>query len=552
MDSRRTGSLALFRWALRSHRVGVLVCGAGLGVMHLITAPAYAVAAKAIGGGLKQLGDEAMPLAQGLQFLTGPVERLDTYGGYISYKVFPTTAVILAIYATLQGAQVLRGAEARGLFDLWYSAGLTRGRIFRDRVLAFLVALLAILALVWAGTTAGLALTGENDALPALGQCIAVGLVALFAFALGLAVSQLFVTTRATTTAVSVYIVAAYFIANIAGELGPAAFLRFLSPFHWYIQSRTLVPGISFDVAAAALTAAASAALAAAAWILYRRRDADAPAFPQIERTRPASYAFRPSRVVRRRLWLAWITEQPGVLLWWFIGITAFSTVEAWVVPAAMRIVENGGSQFKQYVATHGGVLTPETYLAAMMEVAAVMAVAFVAGQVTRWGGDARQHRVDAVLSQPVSTERFLIERMASLMVAALVGVGGGVALGVWSGAAMGGYGIDAAGLGRTVLDLVLLCFAAGGVGLLAVTLLRNGGAGGVVAAVVVASLFVSTLVGLLGWPDWAARPSLLDAFASPYLAMPDGGRIAYMLVLGAAGTLLAGFAMHRGARIAA
>src|SRR5579862_8468681 len=123
MDSPRSRSL--IPWALRSHLVGMIGLGGGFGALVAIMAPAYVAAAKALAGGLQALASATLPIAQSFEFLTGPVDRLDTVGGYLSYKIYPDIALLIAIYAAIQGTQVIRGSETKGIFDLWFAAGRT-------------------------------------------------------------------------------------------------------------------------------------------------------------------------------------------------------------------------------------------------------------------------------------------------------------------------------------------------------------------------------------------------------------------------------------------
>src|SRR5450631_357763 len=106
MASQRSRSLTPS--AIGSHLAATLAFGMGLAVVLAVTAPAYSEAAKAIAGGLNALAIEATPVAKSFQFLTGPADRLDTIGGYLSYKVFPSITLLLAIYAAIQGSQLIR------------------------------------------------------------------------------------------------------------------------------------------------------------------------------------------------------------------------------------------------------------------------------------------------------------------------------------------------------------------------------------------------------------------------------------------------------------
>jgi len=528
----------------------MLSVGLGFGFLAMVLGPSYVAAAKAIAGGLKQLGAEAQSTLQSFQFLTGPVDRLDTVGGYLSYKIYPDIALLVAIYAAIQGSQIIRGSETKGLYELWYAAGRPRTAILRDRLISVLASLLVIVACVYVGTVIGGALSSNQFAVPALGQCVAVGLVGLFALSIGLLISQFFHTSRTAASITSVYLIAAFFIANMYNSLGALTFLRYLSPFYYYIQARTLVSGISFNWLAMLVLLVAALAAMFAAWRLYEGRDIGGVTLARIERTREADYGFRPSRIWRRSLWLSWISEQRLGLASWVLGIGVFTGVEAAVVPSALKIVNNSGGSFEKFLEKHGGVLTAAQYLSFFLTFTALLAAGFAVYEVGRWVSDATQHRNDAVLSQAVSMWRLLVERASSLLAMAVL-VGVAVVGGTLVGAAIGGLSLDFAGLMRTFGDVVLLCFAVGGFGLLATTVFRSGAATGITAGLLVASFFLTTVTGLLSWPGWTNWPSVFDAFGTPYSSTPKVGSLIYLLVLGAGSVLLAYVAMRRGMRVA-
>jgi ABC-2 type transport system permease protein len=548
MDSQRSRSL--IPWAFRSHRVGMLALGLGFGVLVTILAPAYVAAAKAISGGLQALATAALPFAQSFQFLTGPVDRLDTVGGYLSYKIFPDIALLLAIYAAIQGAQVIRGSEGKGLFDLWYAAGRTRNAIMVDRIAGFLTALTVIVACIFIFTVIGGALAGVQLVLPALGQCLGVWLVALVAFALGLLVSQFFQTARMAGGVACAYLVASFFVANLYHHLGALTFLRYLAPFYYYIHLRSLA-GITFYTTSAATLLIAALLVGGGAWWLYLRRDTGGVSLARVTDSRVADFTFRPGLLWRRSLWLNWIAEQRVGLISWVIGIAAFTAIEAAVVPSAIRIVDSSGGPLEKFLASHGALLTPNQYLSFFMSFTALIVAGFMVSQVARWASDASQHRTDLVLAQPVSMWRLVAERTVTVLVLAML-VASAVVVGTFVGTLIGGYSVDAGGLLRTFFDLLLLSFAIGGVGLLLMTVLRNAAATGVTGGLLVAGFFLTTVAGLLSWPNWTTRPSVFAAFGAPYLSLPAVGSLVYLAVLGSAGVLAAYLAMRRGMRIVA
>ena len=548
MSTAATAPGSLLRWALRSHRRGALGLGAGLGLIVLILGPSYVAAAKVIAGGLQTLAAQALPFARQFAFLTGPVERLDTVGGYLSYKIFGSIALVVALYAAVQGAQVIRGAETKGILDLWFASGRPRAGIFDDRVRAFGAALVAIIVLIYLGTGISGALSDETLWASGVGQCVAVGVVGAVGFAVGMLASQLAGSARTAAGASCVAFVATYFVANIADSLGPASFLRFLSPFFYYLQERTLVPGTSFDVVAAVVPLAAAGVALLAARQMFIARDIGGTLFALRIRARPADHTMHTSRVVRRWLWLAWVWEQRLAIATWCAGIFVLTAVEAGVVPTAINLVHNDHGTLANLAAV--AAITPAQYVAFLLGFVMVVVAAFAVTEVANWVGDASQHRTDTLLTAPVGLARYAAQRLVSIVVMSAL-LAAALVLGALIGAAAGGYSLDIAGLLRTFVDALLFGVAVGGVGLLLATGLRGGAATAVMGAFVVVCFLLTTVSGLLHWPDWTNRPSVFDAFGSPYLGWPAIGSLLYLGLLGAAGATLSYVVLQRGDRVA-
>ncbi|HEY4889375.1 MAG TPA: hypothetical protein VIJ58_12515 [Candidatus Dormibacteraeota bacterium] len=548
MSMEPTRSRSLVPWALQSHRNGAITFGAGLALLVAITGPSYVAAAKAIAGGLQTLGAQAGPIAQQFAFLTGPAARLDTVGGYLSYKVFGSISLIVALYAAVQGAQIVRGSESKGLLDLWFAAGRSRSEIFRDRVLSFVAALIAIVALIYLGTGLSGALSNEALWASALGQCVAVGAVGLVAFAVSLFASQFLHATRTASGLTSVYLVASYFLANISDSLGPVSFLRFFSPFFYYLQERTLVPGTPFDAAAVGVALGVAIAVAAGAWWLFQTRDFGGVRLASIGATRAVNYTMHRSRLARRWLWLSWIWEQRLALTCWCLGIFTLTAIEAAVVPTALNLIKHDHGALAKLGS--GAALTEEQYVAFLLAFVIVVVASFMVTEVAHWVGDASQHRVDALLAHPVGQQRFVAERVGALVVMSAA-LAGALVLGALTGAAIGGYSLDGGGLLRTFVTALLFGFGVGGVGLLVVAIFRSAASTAVIGALLVACFFLTTISGLLHWPGWTNGPSVFDAFGSPYQGWPASGSLVYLGALGVVGAAASYLVMNRGARIA-
>lgn len=547
MSTVRKAPPDLLRWSLRSHLLGAVALGAGTGLLHLVTAPAYAAAGRLLPGGLARVAADAAPLAKSLEVLTGPADRLDTIAGYISYKVFPTTALMFAIYAAVQGTRALRGAEQDRLSDLWLAAGLSRRQVLGRRAAAFAAMLALAVALMWTGTAAGAGLAGEEVLAPAALQSAALLGVALTAYALGIVLSQLLASARVALAAATGWMVAGYVVANAGDQLGPLSFLRWLSPFTGYLRARALVPAGSVSATALVALAGGIVALLAAAAALEDHRDVDAGI---LRRRVPAAAttAFTASRLLRRGLWAEELSAHWVMAAAWFAGIAGFTAIEAGLAPQALRILdEAAGSQVR---AIHD--LTISTYLTAVVALAALLGCGVALHLGGRWVSDAGHRRDEGVLSAPVGWSRFVGARAAVLLTTGAVVVGAATVTGLGSGDALGGTAISAGGLARVGLVLTLLTWAVGGIALALATALRSMVAVVVTGAVVLVSSLLATVVPLAGWPSWAAWPSLLQAAGEPYTALPGIGSLLYLSGLGVVGTLVAVALMRSGSRIAA
>ncbi len=533
------GRGALFSWTLRSHLVGVLVAGGALGFSVFITAVSYLLAARALHESIASLGTQAQGVATPLQFLTGPVQRLDTMGGYLSYKVFGTMLLILGIYAAVQGVQLVRGAENSGLFDLWYAAGQARTEILLARAMGFIVPLFLILAGWYLGTLLGGLATGNNFLLPALGQCTTAVLVAGVACSLGFVISQFTQSTRKAAAIAVAYLVGTYFIANLGAALGSYSFIRLLSPAYYYLEERTLVPGHYWSAGPVLILFAATVVLALAGWLLYRSRDCDGVVVALVD-SRPPVHNFRGGSFWRGSLALSFVADQWIGALAWFFGVAAVAAMEAYVVPAVGNLLSHNAAA-RGLVTGAGALATRGAFISSLMSVVVLIAAGFVVSQVSLWVGAATSHQVDCLLIQPISLGRFVLARLISLVLL-LAGLACGMALGLWAGAWRAGYGVDLSGLLRSGGDMVLMCLAAGAVGLFLCVWLRSALAT-TLAALLVAGFFILTaLCRLLSWPSWVNQVTLFGSFGNPYQQVPPYGGLLFMVglvVLGGAASYL-------------
>jgi ABC-2 type transport system permease protein len=533
----------LVRAAFWAHRRGLLAWGLGGLLFLLLIGWGYAAAIERLSGGASALGASMLPLAEALRVYGGRPVRLDTFGGFLSWRVLTIGPLLLGIYAAIQGARVVRGEEERGVVDQWLAAGWSRAAIVRDRAVAF-AGVLATLALTYGlGLWGAAAINGVHGAAgAALWTGAEISLTAGTVFALALLLGQLAGAARAASGLAAIAMVTLYVVTNLADSLGRLALLRFASPFYYYQQSRPLIPGSGVSLGATVALVGAFVVLTALAAVAFVRRDCGAGLFRWRRAHSPG--APRPLRwgsPAMRSLWTAGLREQPIALLAWSFGIGAYMVLNVSIAPAVADLARQFlGERFLP----PGGMVIDEYLSRAVFQYAALLLGAFVIAQASRWGGDLHHGRMEMALSCPISRVRLVAERLLALAVAVAL-VLAAIAAGIWVGAQAAGISLHGGPLLRALAMMALFAFALGGLA----TLLAGWHPGAtvpVLSCVLGAALVVILLQTLFAWPDWVARLSLLEAYGLPYTAAPKATNLMTLAGLALAGTALGMVATQR------
>jgi ABC-2 type transport system permease protein len=195
--------------------------------------------------------------------------------GYLHARVFSTLLpLLLVIFGVGVGARAIGGAEDEGTLELLLAQPVTRRRVLVERYVA-MVGMLALLGAVSAVSI--LAMAAPVDLLAGvslaglLAACAAATLLALvfatLAFAGGAAFGR-----RSTALAIgTVAAVATYLHRGVVGVSDPAHALRWLSPWHWYVDRNMLVDGIAPD--ALLVPPLVCLAVLVAGLVAFERRD---------------------------------------------------------------------------------------------------------------------------------------------------------------------------------------------------------------------------------------------------------------------------------------
>ena len=537
------GRFPLAASAAWSHRWGALAWVAGTGGFLAYFGIGYETQIRSFEGGAAAFGIAATAVAQAMRPLSGPSDRLDTYGGYVTYHNASLVALLLSLWALIQGAQAIRGWEERGGMELWLATGRRRWIVVRDQWLGFGAALSAIALGVAIGFGAGAAVAEEPNWGGAAIVAAEIALVAGTFFALGVVVTQVTSTARAGAGLATAVMVGLYLLGNLAPELGPFAWVRFFSPFFYFQQSRVLIPGYSVDYVATAVLAATATAPMAVAILAFGRRDIGGRLWPRDEAGSPASTP--PCRVRigtpwQRDAWLADLRSQWLSISLWALASGVFMALIVAVAKQVASVWESS-DLIRQLFVRLPGTTFVDQYMGYVTILAALAPVAFVVTEASRWVADLGEGRAEAQLSVFGSRSRLVLEWALSA-VAGIIVVSLAVLAGCLIGAASAGVELRADSLVRTTAAATLLGSGICGIALLAVVVFRSGFAVGALAAALGIGFFVSVLAPLFRWPDWVVRLSPFDAFGTPYAAVPRPSGIALLAalaVIGAAGAAL-------------
>jgi ABC-2 type transport system permease protein len=507
----------------------------------------FAAEAARFAGGAKAMAASLQAGAQALRLLRWPAERLDTLGGYLTYHNVSLFVLFLCLYGAIQGANAIRGPEAKGLGEELLATGRSRPRIIWDRAIGFTITLGLIGSGLGLGLAAAMAAGGEPDLSGSFITVLAAGLAALAAYGLGVLVSQLTPSVRAGKALAALVVAALYVLTNVWEELGTAGAVRYLSPFFYFNQSRALVPGQGLDLAASlALVAMTAVLLGAAAWA-FQARDYAAGLWTRPPRPNRPAHHRRPP--VLRSLWGATLVRQRLGLATWAGAAAATLALMAWLEPTVEGVWDEFGLT-RTMIRDQPGRSVADLYLSFAAQLLAPIIAAYVITQAAGWVSDLHDGRVELLLAGPLSWAQLVWQRLLALLAGVAV-ITSGAVIGLVAGGRAAGATLNGLGLARLVADTLLLAGALGAVALLVVAWLRSTAAVAVLAVLAAGSYLLVYLVRLFAWPNWVTRLSVFGAYANPYLELPPRGGLAVLAVLAVAGGLLAAAVAQRSPKTA-
>lgn len=445
----------------------------------------------------------------GLAVLLGPISAIDTVGGYTVYKCFVFLTTIGAIWGVLTSTRLLRGEEDAGRWQLVLAGGTSATRA----TVATLAGIGAGVAIVFAGTTALVALAGRNpDVGFGLGESALYGLSiavapAVFA-AVGAVTSQLGRTRRpASSLGMGVFAVA--LVVRMIADSGPGTrWLRWCTPFGWIELMRPFTHDDAWPVLAAAATVAV---LCTAAVLLAARRDAGSGVLASKDHGALRPFGLRSPAGLAARL------ELPSLAAW-CTGIAAGALALGFIAKMATGAVPQSVSDTLDRFGVQGRFV--DQYLGVAFLLLASVVALLPASQVAAAVDEEASGRLVHVLARPAERARLFAGRLAfSGAGVAAAGLLAGVA--AWAGARSRGIELGLGSMAAAGLNLVPVCLVALGIGAVAVSVAPRA-ATWTVYAVVVGSLVVDMVASLVDGLQWLQHVSLFHYMALAPAEDPD------------------------------
>ncbi|MEX2183510.1 MAG: ABC transporter permease subunit [Chloroflexota bacterium] len=524
---------SIYAKTVRDSRRAGLIAGALAGLFMLATATPFALEFVTVES-RAQLAAQMGSLPAVIRGLLGEPINIETMGGFLSWRVGNILPVMLGLWSVLALSGTLAGEASRGSLDLLVSTQHARRSIALQKVAGhvtvLVVAMLIAAVLIWVAGVAFAVLPGDEIAFAdALGQVALYGLLMLAAGAASFAAAPVLGRTRAVAIGLialfGMYLIAAY------ASLSPT--IDALSPLSWYAWTAGHRPlaGVA-DWPSLGLLAAVTAALLTAGVVAFERRDLGA--------TVAIAWLRMPSLPAGvRGPFVRQFADRAGIAAAWGIGVGAYAALIAASADAFTESLKNipGIVEYVKLLYPDIDLTQPSgilqlAFFAFGSLMVGLAAATFLAG----WASDETRHRLDLVLSTPLSRVGWAVRSGLGVMAAIALTAG---MIGFLVAVAVAGQGGDVSGPigGALTLGLAAMMFA--GIGFAFGGVIRASLAAPAAAVAVVATFILDTLGEALDLPN-----VVLDLSIYQHLGQPMAGTYGSVGMVAAGAIAAAGLAI--------
>jgi ABC-2 type transport system permease protein len=529
VPSRLLGFGSVFGKAVRDGRQAALAVGVLAAVMLLSTAAA--LAAEWPTAELRRelvASMELLPVF--LRGLLGDPIRIDTLGGFMSWRIGNILPVILGVWSVLALSGTLATEARRGSLDLVVAAPISRWRIAAEKVTGHvvLVVVAMLIAAVVVALAAGALGTIPGDEVPLSSAIEHLALTALLMFAPG-ALAFAAAPYLGQGRAAGVGFVALFGGYLIASYRTLSDLIAGLEPLSWYAWTAAHRPlAGQTDWPPVVLLAFVTLGLMAIGVVGFVRRDVGSTVRglgPGIGLPAGTGGPFR------RQL-----AERAGMAIGVGLGIGIYGTL---IAASAEQFAEGLGQMpgidaliERLYpgvdIGSPSGILQLAFFAFGSL-LLSLAAAAFVGGLAA----DENGKRLDVILAAPLARFRWFVAAGLGVFAALVVAT---VVMGVLIGVGVAASGGDVGGpiAGSAVLVLYGAAFA--GIGIAIVGLGWPRLAALATGSVAITSYLLGVLGNALGLPDWLVDLALSEHVGQPMAGQFDVPGMIAMVVLGAGG----------------
>ncbi len=259
--------MTIFRYTLRRFRGQILGWGIALALLGVLLVSMYDM----IAAEQEQFQELLKVYPPEISAFLGDISTFATPEGFISLEFFSFMPLILGIFAVLTGSGLLVSDEESGTLDLIMAHPVSRTALFMGRLLAFVVANVAILIIVWLGLVVPMNWSSMDIGWGRIWLPMLSLLAQLLVFGtLSLLLSMVLPSRRMAATTGGLLLVASFFITGLAKLNENLEPIAKLSPLNYY-QAQDAFQGLNGAWLAGLLGSAV--VFAALAWWRFQRRD---------------------------------------------------------------------------------------------------------------------------------------------------------------------------------------------------------------------------------------------------------------------------------------
>jgi ABC-2 type transport system permease protein len=474
------------------------------------------------------------------QGMLGEPVRIDTLGGFVSWRIFNFLPVMLGIWSLVVLSGTLAGELARGSLDFVAATPVARRRLAVQKVLAFVSAVLLSVVVLEGLTYASLNALGTlpSDAVPisaAAGSGAWLLTTILMPGAVAFAVAPIL--GRGAALGIGATVLFLSFVVSAYSDIVPAfEILRPLSYLHVTADHRPL--GGQWDWPAVGVLAVVVLVLFGAGVVAFERRDLLAASAGRL-------------RIPAIRLWvrgvfLRGVGERLPASLAWGFGLGLYGIL---IATSADEFVAQIG-KIPQIVAMVRRIFPDANVLstAGFLQLSffgqgiimfGLAAATFVGG----WASDEGDRRLEVLLATPVGRVAWAMRSGASVLTAIAL-MTFLMAVGVAVGTAAQGDEIAGPTVGVAVLGLYGMALA--GIGLAVGGLVRPSLAAPATAVLAIGFFLLDLLGAILNLPDAVTDLALNRHLGRPMLGDFDEAGIVACLVLAIGGLGLSALGIRR------